>query len=53
MPFSDDVNLSQLPEISNQLLMIDVFAPQRFRFNHLGSEIIQKIWIQRHWQVRR
>lgn len=42
MPFSDDVNLSQLPEISKQLLMIEVFAPQRFRFNHLGSEIISK-----------
>jgi hypothetical protein len=42
MPFSDDVNLFKLPELSSQLLMIDVFAPQRFRFNHLGSEIISK-----------
>ncbi len=41
IPFSDDVNLSQLPELSADLMLIDVFAgPQRFRFNRLGKNII-------------
>ncbi|PWT80105.1 MAG: hypothetical protein C5B58_12300 [Acidobacteria bacterium] len=43
MPFADDVNLSQLPALAGNLLLIDVFAkPQRFRFNHLGQELIHR-----------
>ena len=34
MPFWDDVNLSVLPDLTDRLLLIDVFAnPERFRFN--------------------
>jgi hypothetical protein len=41
IPFSDDVNLSQLPDLSGDLMLIDVFAdPQRFRINRLGKNII-------------
>jgi hypothetical protein len=41
MPFSDDVNLSRLSQLSGNLILVDVFAqPQRFRFNHLGETII-------------
>jgi len=44
MPFSDDVNLSPLERLSAHLLLIDVFSgPQRFRFNHLGKNIITKL----------
>jgi hypothetical protein len=44
MPFADDVNLSQLPALAGNLLLIDVFAnPQRFRFNHLGDELIHRL----------
>jgi hypothetical protein len=38
MPFWDDVNLSGLPGLSDQLLLIDVFEkPERFRFNRVGQ----------------
>jgi hypothetical protein len=44
MPFADDVNLSQLPALTGNLLLVDVFAkPQRFRFNHLGDELIRRL----------
>ena len=44
MPFSDDVNLSRLPELSANLMLIDVFAgPQRFRFNYLGESIVRML----------
>jgi hypothetical protein len=44
MPFADDVNLSQLPALVGNLLLVDVFAkPQRFRFNHLGDELIHRL----------
>jgi hypothetical protein len=44
MPFADDVNLSQLPALAGNLLLVDVFAnPQRFRFNHLGDELIHRL----------
>src|SRR6266508_3472154 len=40
MPFWDDVNLSALPDLSDRLLLIDVFEdPQRFRFNTLGHKV--------------
>jgi hypothetical protein len=43
MPFADDVNLSKLPALAGNLLLVDVFAkPQRFRFNHLGDELIRR-----------
>ena len=44
MPFADDVNLSQLPALAGNLLLVDVFTnPQRFRFNHLGDELIHRL----------
>jgi hypothetical protein len=40
MPFWDDVNLSALPDLSDRMILIDVFeAPQRFRINTLGKTI--------------
>ena len=40
MPFWDDVNLSALPDLSDRLMLIDVFEePQRFRINTLGKTI--------------
>ncbi len=40
IPFSDDVNLSQLSEFSADLMLIDVFFdPQRFRINQMGKHI--------------
>lgn len=40
MPFWDDVNLSDLPNLVDQLLLIDAFErPERFRFNHLGQAL--------------
>jgi hypothetical protein len=44
MPFSDDVNLSQLSELSDNLILVDVFAePQRFRFNYLGKQLVRQV----------
>ena len=44
MPFSDDVDLSQLSELSDYLILVDVFAePQRFRFNHLGKQLARQL----------
>ena len=44
MPFADDVNLSHLPALAGSLLLVAVFAkPQRFRFNHLGDELIHRL----------
>jgi hypothetical protein len=40
MPFWDDVKISALPDLSNQLMLIDVFeGPMRFRFSHVGDDI--------------
>jgi len=40
MPFWDDVNLSSLPKLADQLMLVDVFQdPQRFRFNSVGQRI--------------
>ena len=40
MPFWDDLNLGDLPDLSSHLLLIDVFSlPERFRFNHVGAEL--------------
>lgn len=44
IPFAGDVNLSRLPALAGNLLLIDVFAkPQRFRFNHLGQGLIHRL----------
>jgi len=38
MPFWDDLKLSALPDLTDNLLLIDVFAnPERFRFNTVGK----------------
>lgn len=43
MPFWDDIKLSSLPDLADQLLLIDVFAmPERFRFNTLGAGLSQR-----------
>jgi hypothetical protein len=40
MPFWDDVNLTSLPDLSDRLMLVDVFEnPQRFRFNSVGERI--------------
>ncbi len=40
MPFWDDLNLQALPDVANQLMLIDAFEnPQRFRLNTLGASI--------------
>lgn len=43
MPFWDDVKLSSLPDLAEDLLLIDVFSqPERFRFNTVGARIAQR-----------
>lgn len=43
MPFWDDVKLSALPDLTETLMLIDVFeAPERFRFNTVGTAIIAR-----------
>ena len=38
MPFWDDLKLSALPDLTDSLLLMDVFAdPERFRFNTIGK----------------
>jgi hypothetical protein len=40
MPFADDLKLSALPDLTDSLLLIDVFAdPERFRFNTVGKQL--------------
>lgn len=40
MPFSDDVDLSDLPDLADRLLLIDVFQnPERFRFGLVGKGV--------------
>jgi len=40
MPFSDDVKLSSLPDLTNYLILLDVFeSPPRVRFNSVGQQI--------------
>ena len=42
IPFSDDVNVSALPELSGNLLLLEVFErPQRFRFSRVGQELLR------------
>ncbi|WP_133239295.1 hypothetical protein [Microvirga sp. KLBC 81] len=43
MPFSDDVDLSQLPELSSNLMLLTAFEnPDRFRFETAGEKIVQE-----------
>jgi len=38
IPFSDDVNLSDLPDLADRLFLVDVFQqPERFRFDVVGQ----------------
>jgi hypothetical protein len=38
MPFWNDVRLSDLPDLANRLVLIDVFElPERFRFSTIGK----------------
>lgn len=40
MPFWDDVNLSALPDLSDRLILVEVFdKPVRFRLGMLGREL--------------
>lgn len=40
IPFWDDLNLLDLPDLSARVLLIDVFSrPERFRFNSVGAEL--------------
>jgi len=40
IPFSDDLALSSLPDMSDKLFLLDVFAnPARCRFSQIGSTI--------------
>lgn len=44
MPFADDVNLSELSKLADNLVLADVFAtPQRFRFNYLSEPMIKRL----------
>ena len=40
MPFWDDMKLSSLPDLSDRLMLVDVFEkPQRFRLNTVGTQV--------------
>lgn len=40
MPFWDDVKLTDLPDLKDRIVLIDVFeAPQRFRFGLVGDQV--------------
>lgn len=40
MPFSDDVNLSQIPELTSRTLLVQAFeTPERFRLEHAGEYV--------------
>jgi hypothetical protein len=41
IPFSDDVNVTALPELLDQLMLVEVFdRPQRFRFGQVGQQLL-------------
>lgn len=40
MPFSDDIDLSDLEDLADRSFLIDVFErPERFRFNQIGRAL--------------
>ena len=44
VPFSDDVNLPALPELSDNLMLVEVFEqPVRFRFSKIGQAIVANV----------
>jgi hypothetical protein len=43
MPFWDDVNLFVLPDLSDKLMLVDLFEePVRFRFNVVGQKLTDR-----------
>jgi hypothetical protein len=41
MPFSDDIDLSRLPDLSSTLMLLTAFEnPDRFRFEAAGEKIV-------------
>ncbi|WP_262028111.1 PAS domain-containing protein [Microvirga sp. Mcv34] len=43
MPFSDDIDLSQIPELASRVLLLQAFeSPVRFRFEHAGEHVISQ-----------
>jgi hypothetical protein len=43
MPFWDDVSLSALPDLSDDLMLLDAFAdPLRFRLSFVGKRLTEK-----------
>ena len=43
MPFWDDFKNTALPDLSDRLILIDVFEqPERFRFNFIGQQLIDR-----------
>jgi hypothetical protein len=43
MPFWDDVNLLDLPDLVGRMLLIDVFdRPERFRFDIVGQALVSE-----------
>lgn len=43
IPFWDDFQTASLPDISDRLILIDVFEqPERFRFNSVGQQLTER-----------
>ncbi|HEY8003851.1 MAG TPA: hypothetical protein VIE16_06465 [Phenylobacterium sp.] len=43
MPFADDLNITDLPDLAGRLVLIDVFGPQqRFRFAQVGQTLTKE-----------
>ena len=46
MPFADDVNLADLPDLAGRLFLVGVFArPERFRFDLIGDDLKCDGWM--------
>lgn len=40
MPFTDDVNISNVPELADRIILVAVFEnPERFRFEEVGERV--------------
>lgn len=43
MPFSDDINISQVPDLASHIILVAVFEdPARFRFENAGERITER-----------
>ena len=43
MPFCDDITLSALPDLADDLMLVDCFIkPERFRFNTIGKRLTDR-----------